>query len=74
MIFIQKNHFQLSKTNHRQFAWIKVCLEIPLLEDSDSLEIPLSEDSDRPVDTVLKLRVCKTFRCCSRHCGYILNV
>ena len=74
MIFIQKNHFQLSKTNHRQFAWIKVCLEIPLLEDSDSLEIPLSEDSDRPVDTGLKLRVCKTSRCRSRHCRYIPNV
>ena len=74
MIFIHKNDFQLSKTNHRQFAWIKVCLEIPLSEHSDSLEIPLNEDSDRPVDTVLKLRVCKTFRCRSRHCGYILNV
>ena len=23
MIFIQKNHAQRSKTNHRQFAWIK---------------------------------------------------
>ena len=63
MTFIQKSHFQLSKTNHRQFAWIKVCLEIPS-----------KEGSDRPVDTVLKLRVCKTFRCRSRYCGYILNV
>ena len=34
MKFIQKNHFQRSKTNYRQFAWIKVCLEIPLSEDS----------------------------------------
>ena len=23
MMFIQKNHAQRSKTNHRQFAWIK---------------------------------------------------
>ena len=74
MTFIQKNQFQLLKTNHKQFAWIKVCLEIPLSEDSDSLEIPLSEDSDRPVDTGLKLRVCKTSRCRSRHCRYIPNV
>ena len=63
MTFIQKNQFQLLKTNHKQFAWIKVCLEIPL-----------SEDSDKPVDTGLKLRVCKTSRCRSRHCRYIPNV
>ena len=44
MKFIQKNHFQRSKTNHRQFAKIKVCLEILL-----------SEDSYRPVETGLKV-------------------
>ena len=74
MTVIQKNHFQLLKTNHKQFAWIKVCLEITLSEDSGSLEIPLSEGADRPVDTGLKLRVCKTSRCRSRHCRYIPNV
>ena len=63
MMFIQKNHVQLSKTNHRQFAWIKVCFEVPL-----------SEDSSRSVDIGLKLRVCKMFRWRSRHCGCILNV
>ena len=43
--------FLTFKDKYRQFAWIKLCLEVAL-----------SEDSYRPLDTGLKLRVCKMFR------------
>ena len=42
--------FLTFKDKHRQFAWINLYLKVAL-----------SEDSYRPLDTGLKLRVCKMF-------------